>query len=1023
MKRYDKALPPAPHRGDMKSNFLFGPPTGGQGAMLGQGAVLCLLFTFLSIAEILGQGVNLGVPPIWNFSRKIYKAGTQNWDAAQDVNGRIYFANNDGVLCYDGTHWENYPVSNHTNVRSVAIDEHDRIFAGAQSDLGYFFPDENGVLRYTSLIGLLPPDHRAFEDVWDIVFSAGHVFFRTNRSVFEYTGDTMLLDVVEEDLQGLFSTSQGLFLQKNNHEILVYKNGAFEIQVSDDDLESSITGILPWTKDTMLLTTLKNGIFYLHGKSIGPWLTSHDDLLIEKRIYSSTLLSNGNIALGTSLDGVIVLDKQRRVYRHLNKKHGLQNSNVLVTYCDLAGNLWLGYDNGIDCVVMDSKFSTIYPDGDLHATAYSAAVFDHQLYFGVSNGAYVAPWQSYYDPEEGRVFQRVTNAEGQVWGFNVMKEGVLMGHHEGAFALEHNVATPISKEPGTWIYIPLNDHYMMAGTYTGLVLYTLVNGHWSFDHKINGIHESCRIMVRDDDGSIWVSHPYRGLYHVIWNEAEKYDPQIKFFDQSGGLPSNLNNYVFSIAGRAVFGTEKGVYQFDRAQDRFVPDTAFNKWLGADHRVKAMKEDGKGNIWYVADDEVGLLEVSDLGVKKEVHRKVFPELSGKLVGGFEFIYPVDENNVLFGTEEGFVLYNAALPPAPLRGDMISSPPYGGQGAKPGAELHLILHSIRASRNQDTVLFGGFFLPDRSMGITDPQSLEANLNHLSFSYSATEYKTPYLLEYRTRLEGLEDDWSPWSTDTRRDFTSLGPGSYNFHAQARIRDGAESNVVSYMFRIRPPWYTTTAAKVFYGFGFIGLFAGFMMRQRRKFETEKARMTETHQEKEALAMKEAELSKAALSEIQNEKLEVEIKYKNQELALTTMHLVQKAEILLAVQEGLHHIQEKSPDHSVKKEIQQLLNMVNTDVKLDDDWEHFAQYFDQVHVDFLKQLRDRFPQLSASDLKLCAYLRMNLSTKEIAPLLNISVRGVEGSRYRLRKKLNLANDSNLTEFILGVSANKNSAN
>ncbi|HEX5112079.1 MAG TPA: triple tyrosine motif-containing protein, partial [Saprospiraceae bacterium] len=374
---------------------------------------------------------------------------------------------------------------------------------------------------------------------------------------------------------------------------------------------------------------------------------------------------------------------------------------------------------------------------------------------------------------------------------------------------------------------------------------------------------------------------------------------------------------------------------------------------------------------------------------------------------------------------FVLYNSAqVLPLSLRS--FSPTLKGGETsevkeAKPG--LQLILNSIRASRNQDTVLFGGYSLPDRKIGNTEPQSLEANLNHLSFSYSATEYKTPYLLEYRTRLEGLEDDWSPWTTDTRRDFTSLGPGSYVFHAQARIRDGAESNMASYLFRIRPPWYSTTAAKVLYGFGFIGLFAGFMMRQRKKFETEKARMTETHQEKEALAIREVEISKAALSEIQNEKLEVEIKYKNQELALTTMHLVQKAEILLAVQEGLHHIQEKSPDQGVKREIQSLLNMVNTDVKLDDDWEHFAQYFDQVHVDFLKQLRDRFPQLSASDLKLCAYLRMNLSTKEIAPLLNISVRGVEGSRYRLRKKLNLANDSNLTEFILGVSAKKNAAN
>ena len=965
-------------------------------------------FYFLAITLLLvckgefssfAQSVNIGVPPIWNYSRKVYKAGTQNWDAAQDQSGQVYFANNDGLLRFDGTTWVNFPVSNHTIVRSVAIDQDNRIYTGAQSEVGYFYPGPDGVLQYTSLIGLLPPDHRSFEDVWDIVFYEGHVFFRTNRSVFEYTGEAMKIHTMEGDLQNLFTTAQGLFLQHDNRTILVFKNGAFQPLINISALESSITGNIAWAKDTVLLSSLKNGMFYLAGKNGGPWKTAHDEILIDKRIYSSTVLKDGNIALGTSLDGVIVLDHQRRVYRHLNKKHGLQNNNILHTYCDHHGNLWLGLDNGIDCVVMDSRFSTIFPDGELHATGYSAAVFDHQLYLGVSNGAYVAPWQSYYDPEQGNHFERVVNGEGQVWGFTTVGNKLLMGHHEGAFELQQHLAVPISHEPGTWIYVQLNEHYMMAGTYNGLVLYQKENDHWVYDQKINGIHESCRIMVKDEDGSIWVSHPYRGLYHVVWHEESKYDPEIKFFDQSGGLPSNLNNYVFSISGKAVFGTEKGVYQFDNAQDRFVPDSSFNHLIGAEHRVKAMKEDVKGNIWFVTDDEVGLLVIDDLGVKKEVKKKIYPELGGKLVGGFEFIYPVDDDNVLFGTEEGFVHYDMH----PVT-DQLSS-------------LRIVLNTIRTIRNQDSVLFGGYFLPERTLGVSEPQLLEANLNNLSFSFSATEFKTPYLLQYRTRMEGLEDDWSPWTTDTRRDFTSLGPGNYIFHAQARIKDGVESDAVSYAFRIRPPWFKTTTAKVFYGMGVLGFFAGFMLRQRKKFESEKAKMTETHQEKEAIAIREAELSKAALSEIQNEKLGVEIKYKNQELALTTMHLVQKAEILLAVQEGLHHIRDKSPDQGVKKEVQQLLNMVNFDVKLDNDWEHFAQYFDQVHVDFLKQLRDRFPQLSTSDLKLCAYLRMNLSTKEIAPLLNISVRGVEGSRYRLRKKLNLSNDANLTEFILSLQS------
>jgi hypothetical protein len=136
----------------------------------------------------------------------------------------------------------------------------------------------------------------------------------------------------------------------------------------------------------------------------------------------------------------------------------------------------------------------------------------------------------------------------------------------------------------------------------------------------------------------------------------------------------------------------------------------------------------------------------------------------------------------------------------------------------SSLRIILNTIRTIRNQDSVIFGGYFLPERTLGVSEPQVLESKMNDLSFSFSAAEFKTPYLLQYRTRMEGLEDDWSPWTMDTRRDFTSLGPGNYIFHAQARIKDGVESDVVSYVFRIRPPWFKTTTAKLVYGMGVLG-------------------------------------------------------------------------------------------------------------------------------------------------------------------------------------------------------------
>ena len=947
---------------------------------------------------VFAQGVNFGIPPTWNFPKNIYRAGTQNWDAAQDSRGVMYWANNEGLLQYDGTNWTCLPVANNTVVRSVAIHADGRIFVGAQSEMGYFYPERNGRLTYHSLVGLLPAVQRSFEDVWDIAFGGDDVFFRTNRVVFQYTDGKIKTHEQGGELTAMFATSRGLIIQQNFSNLLMLENGALKPVFQAPDLKSALTGAVPWTGDTLLLTSLKNGLFYLSNNRMGRWATPHDVLLQEKRIYCSTALPNGQLALGTSLSGLIVLDGHRRIFRHLTKKSGLQNNNILSVFGDRAGNLWLGLDNGIDCVVLDSPFSSLIPDGDLQGTGYTAAVFQNRLHLGVSNGVYHAPWQSFYSPEKEPFFQKVNGTDGQVWSLNALNNELLMGHHEGAFRLSGQNIARLSAEPGAWTFVPLSDEYLLGGTYDGLMLYRKSGQGWVFDQKMTGLKESCRIMVKDTDGSVWVSHPYRGLYRIEWSPERKSDLKVQFFNAANGLPTDLNNYVFQIAGKAVFATEKGVYRYERTSNSFAPDEDFNRLLGTEYRIKYLREDAKGNVWYVTAREVGVLRVDDFGLTKEVRKQVFPELAGKLVGGFEFIYPIDDENVIFGAERGFIHYNAA----PM----------------PGADtvLQIILSNVSASGDRDSVLFGGGFLEKGLPGDEDMPVLEASQNNLLFAFSATDFKNPAFIQYRVQLVGLERNWSEWSHEPKRNYTNLGPGKYTFRVQARRKDGRESDVVSYRFRIRPPWYASTVAWVLYTLGFAGFIAWFFLRQRRKFEDEKAQLQVTHRQKEAQHLREVEKSKAALTEIQNEKLEAEIRFKNQELASATMHLVQKGEILLTIQEALKQILEKSTNPAVKKEIQQLLNLLNFDAKLDEDWEQFAFHFDQVHVDFLKRLREQFPQLSSNDYKLSAYLRMNLSTKEIAPLMNISVRGVEASRYRLRKKLNLPNDANLTDFMMGIS-------
>lgn len=941
------------------------------------------------------QGVNIGIPPIWNFTKKTYKAGTQNWDIAQDHRGIMYWANNEGLLQYNGAQWTCLPVPNGTIVRSVAIASDGRIYIGAQSEIGYFLPASNGKLVYHSLVNLLPASQRSFEDVWDICLVGKEVFFRTNDVVFQYANNNIQIHRPGGTLTAMFQTPQGLFLQQNLTQLLVFQQGTFAPFLRTDAIQSALTGFIPWYADTLLFATLKNGLFFVKNRQIGQWVTPHDPLLKEKRVYAATALPNGFMALGTSLSGVIVLDKYRRVFRHLNKKDGLQNNNILSIYSDKAGNLWLGLDRGIDCVALTSRFSTITPDGDLEGTGYAATVFRNELYLGVSNGLYVLPWKSFYNQESGPLFKKINHSEGQVWSLKAIGGRLLMGHHEGAFDVAGGSASIIHPEHGAWTFVPLNEQYLLGGTYTGLVLFRKSGNEWVVDGKIKGLNESCRIMVKDADSSIWVSHPYRGLYRVEWSPKQKYEPRITFYNAKNGLPSDLNNYVFQVAGKAVFGTSRGIYRYSQTTQSFVPDPDFNRILGSEHRIKYLKEDTRGNIWFASDKETGLLMVEDFGLKKETRKRILPELDGKLVGGFEFIYPIDDYNVVIGCEQGFMYY------------------YAGPGLYSDTTLQVVISQVIAgSPHGDSLLFDGALLP----GMRTPASmpvLHARWNNLRFVFAATDYQNPEFIEFRVRLKGLEENWSAWSPETQRDYTNLSASEYTFELQARRKDGLESQVVTYSFRIQPPWYASIVAWVFYSLTFIGALVWFLFWQHRKYETEKQQLKDTHQQKEEIHLKEVERSKAALSEVQNEKLEAEIRFKNQELASATMHLVQKGEILLTIQEALNQILEQSTNPAVKKEIQYLLNLLNFDAKLDEDWEQFAYHFDQVHVNFLKRLRERFPQLSSNDYKLCAYLRMNLTTKEIASLMNVSVRGVETSRYRLRKKLNLPNDTNLTDFIL----------
>ena len=504
------------------------------------------------------QQVNLGRLPVKNYSKKNYQAGTQSWDMAQDEHGVMYFANNDGLLRFDGTYWHTYPITNGTIVRSVELSANGRIYVGGQGEIGYFLLNNSGHLIYHSLIDQLPEAYNNMADVWGIELLDGNVFFQSSKYLLRLDKDDRLSVI---DANGLFEfmgqINGKLYLQKDRALFILNGNKLSEEPVFKTSF--LITSFLRYSENRTLVTSLKQGIFIYDGQqSMEPWSTSEDTFFKEKRIYTTTLLADQQIAIGTSLGGLMILDTAGNAIRHITKISGLQNANILSLFKDAADNLWCALDNGIDYVEVQSAFSQVLPDFPLEGTGYNIAINKGHLYFATSNGLYVNEWKSRYTPKEQDAFQLVNQTAGQAWQLHKLGDDLLLGHHDGAFLIDDNKASSIIKE-STWGFVQRNETTSIRGHYSGISLLEKKNGLWGQTLDFKGIDESCRIMVGDSKGQIWMTHPYRGVFRLLPTSKKDSVAAILYSDQNG-LPSALNNYVFSINGISfVCDTSGGVY--------------------------------------------------------------------------------------------------------------------------------------------------------------------------------------------------------------------------------------------------------------------------------------------------------------------------------------------------------------------------------------------------------------------------------------------------------------------------------
>jgi ligand-binding sensor domain-containing protein/DNA-binding CsgD family transcriptional regulator len=959
--------------------------------------VFILFFPFVSWCEN-----TIGLPDVTNFTKKEYAAGLQNWEIAQDNNGVIYLANNEGLLTYDGHAWTLYPLPNKTIVRAVFISRDQKIYIGGQDEIGYFSSGAKGKLIYRSLNHLIPKNDRNFGDVWDIASEGNALFFRSSTKIFRYNLHNVISYPAFSEWAFLKQVNGKLYAHDYGIGLMIYRFNRWEeaaptskVKFLSDD---PITGILPIQSGGLLLTTLKNGVFRLSLDGQLSFINSSIQADLKKsRIYSAIALNAGRYALGTTGSGVLIIDEKLNIIQRFSKNEGLLDNNILNIFFDREQNLWLGLNNGLSLVSYNSAIKLINPFS-LGGSGYASAIYNNYLFVGTSNGLYSTKLESKIDLSFSiGNFQFTPNATGQIWNLEQINNQLFIGLHDGAYILNGDKIRILKRGAGYWNFIPLSSSLfsseIVAGNYNGISIFNSKNGQPIFSSQIPNFSESSRYVAIDDNENIWVSHPYHGVFKLVKTSSGNF--VVKKYAKVDGLAFSINNHLFKIRNKIVVAAEDGVYSYNENTDKFVLDKNYRRLLG-NQSLRYLKEDNEGNVWFVHEKSMGVIDFS-FSKPRVIY---IPELNNKLLSGFENIYPLNTENIFISGESGIFHLNY------LRYKQKKNP------------IKVFISNVKLGSSPDHVLFGGYTkFDDNGVPLTDKEDYEIShdLQSIRFEYSSHIYGNRDNVEFSWKLSGLNAKWSNWEKRSEKEYTNLAPGEYTFEVKVRNNLGNESAPVQFKFTILPPWYLTIYSLIGY---FILITFAFIKtvewqknkfkKQQEKFENERAQL---------LKIQELERIKAEneIVALQNANLELEISHQNSTIASSAMHLVKKNELLSKIKNDLLNVSKQIQEPQTLKEIKKLVKTVSNEDHMDKEWENFTIHFDKTHSDFLIHLKEKHPEISANELKLCAYLRMNLSTKEIAQLSSISVRGVEISRYRLRKKLKISSEMSLFDYLITV--------
>lgn len=904
--------------------------------------LLCLFSNFLFAQEEL--------PFVENFTKSDYNGDNQNWNVAQGNDNAMYFANNHYFLRYNGVKWEKYTLPNKTIIRSIFIDG-DRIYCGSYKEFGYW-KRLDGKMKYYSL----SKDKNLFkgtsdnEEIWKVFKYKSNIYFQSFNELYIYNEQQTEKISFPSQISYCYLVNGEIYAASVRNGVYVMKGNTFVKKESWKGLEFNVIHNIECNQGKIYVFTKNNGVFVEENGGLVPWKHPLNDILKNQVIITAKFVDDHTLAVGSGLQGLYICNLKDHSVKNINRQNALKNNAILSIGIDRENDLWLGLDNGICHVEINSPISVFSDNSGLLGSVYSLATLPGGYLFVTNHGVFTS---------NNHRLEVIPDSKGQVWDIYKNGNQFIIGHNDGTFTYDGTVLKKVNTVNGGWKFLNSDfDNAYFQGNYSGIAVYSDRND-LSKAKFLSGLTKPIRNIAQNKPGEIWAADNYRSLYRILYDKNFN-TRKIENISALNGIANDYGVKIFSYKNEVLFLIDNSWYSYNSITEKLQKDPIFEKTFNKISDIIPIDDNSfmvvKSGLLYLIQQE------GNHFLWHLIPQKYY---DGKLIIENTKVYKTGKS-LLINLDDGFM----------------------------GFQLN------KTRKQQQKINIEGFYqgkLINSDTKIKYNQSVDINLIPNFYGYNRPElfYKLNASENYiRVKSGHLA-------------LNNLESGTQNLSVY--YNDGRSLiNIGNYEFHVGNPWYFSIWMILVYILAIAGsFFLYYKWNQVRYSEKLKLHEEELKHQKKILEIELKAENELNLQEYEKHILELEVQTKSSEVAGKSLSIAKQSEMIENIQTILDSEQDIDKlKNEVKKAIR--VNAVNKH-----EWETFESNLNQINNEFITKLSKMYPVLTQKDIKLCVYLRMNMSSKEIAPLLNISFRGVELHRYRLRKKLNLTQEESLSKFML----------